>query len=112
MKEVDDTHESSRPPPPPSAQPRDNGWRPAEDDDTTRAVAWRARRGLAVAREVRAETEELRGAIASLAKNVGNLTGAVDGVKRLVSWALGIVGALAVAGAAMKLWAWISTLHH
>ncbi len=106
-------HESSRPPPPPpSVKVHDNGWRPAEDDDTTRAVAWRARRGLAVAREVRAETEELRESIRSLAKNVGSLTGAVNGVKRLVSWALGIVGALAVAGGAMKLWAWISTLHH
>lgn len=107
-----DEHESSRPPPPPSAAPHDDGWRPAEGDDSDRAVAWRARRGLAVAREVRAEQVELRGAISSLAANVGRLTGAVDAVQRLVAWALGIVGALAVAGAALKIWAWISTLHH
>ncbi len=112
-----DEHESSRPPPPPppplpSAKPRDNGWRPAEDDDGPRAVAWRARRAVTVAREVRAEQEELRAAIGSLAVNVGALTGAVDGVKRLAAWALGIVGSLAVAGLAIKIWVWISTLPH
>ena len=107
-------HGSSRPPPaPPSAaSPADDEWRPSATDESLRAVSYRARRGLQIAREVRTEQEELRGAISSLAANVGRLTGAVDAVQRLVAWALGIVGALAVAGAALKIWAWISTLHH
>ena len=110
----DDRHESSKPPPPssPIVPPRDDGWRPAETDDTPRAVAWRARRGLTVAREVRAEAEELRTAIKDLSANVGGLTGAVDGVKKLLRWALGIVGALALAGATREVWIWLSTLHH
>lgn len=111
---MSEEHESSRPPPAPasSAKPHDDGWRPAEHDDSARAMDFRSRRALHVAREVRAETEELRESIRSLATNVGRLTGAVDAVQRLVAWALGIVGALAVAGAALKIWAWISTLHH
>ena len=112
MPEPDHKTTSSRPPPPSVAAPHDDGWRPSESDDSPRAVAWRSRRGLTVAREVRAEQIELRESIKSLATNVGRLTGAVDAVQRLVAWALGIVGALAVAGAALKIWAWISTLHH
>ena len=108
-------HDSTHPPPPPSsagAPGRDNGWRPADDDDTPIAVAWRARHSLRIVREVRAETEDLRESIKSLAKNVGSLTGAVNSVKGLVGWALGLVAASAVLGSAKLLWDWLSTLHH
>lgn len=105
-------HESSRPPPPPSAKPRDNGWRPADDDDSPRAVAWRSRHGLDIAREARGEVAQLKGSIDSLATNVGALTGAVNSVKGLTAWALRIIGAAAVLGGAKLAWDWLAGLHH
>ena len=109
---MSETRESSEPPVSVAAPDRDKGWRPADDDDSARAVAWRARRAHLGVKEIRAEHTEFRAAITSLSANVGSLTGAVDGVKKLLRWALGIVGALALVGAARLFWDWLSTLHH
>ena len=102
-------HESIEPPP---STAHDDGARPAESDDSAWAVAWRARKAHHGVRALRVDHASLRETIAELAASVGSLTGAVDGVKKLLLWALAIVGVLAVTGAARLIWAWISTLHH
>lgn len=105
---VEPHHESSKPPPlssPHEGTHVDDGWRPRNDDDSARAVAYRARYGHNGVKSLRVE-------IAKLAESVGGLTGAVEAVKKLLIWTLRIIGALMVAGAAKLLWDWISTLHH
>lgn len=104
------TAESDRPPA--SAQPRDDGWRPAEDDDGDKAVAWRARRGLDIARSLRVEIKDLRTSIDSLSLSVGTLTGVVNATKGLFAWMIRIIGTSAVLGIAAWIWSYVSTLHH
>jgi len=109
-------HDSDRPPasvatptePPAPAHEGthiDDGWRPRNDDDGPRAVAYRARYGHNGVKSLRVE-------IASLANSVGGLTKAVEAVKKLLLWAMAILGAASVIEAGRLFWAWLSTLHH
>ena len=58
---------ASAPPPPRQV---DNGWHPANDDDSPRAVAWRARTALRRADRALSNQESLRDSIARLQRTI------------------------------------------
>ena len=104
--------ESDRPPP----SATDTGWRPAHDDDSARAVAWRARRAHALATEHRSEIAELKETVRSLNETISTVSttwGARwDLLVRTIKYIFGPVAIAGAVGAAAKLWIYVSSLHH
>lgn len=109
-------------PPTPERQPTgsgpavDDGWTPGHGDESHRAVAWRARtalrradRALHSLASLGASVDRLDGTITTWSETWGARWAAAG---RVLRWAAGIVGALALAGAARAVWIWLSTLHH
>ncbi len=103
-------------PPPASEADPDGGWRPAHDDSGPRATAHRARRALRISVENRADITKLRESVDKLSQTIEDFS--ADLSER---WGAAVrfgkfIGApivlLSVTGAAIKLWSWLSTLHH
>lgn len=97
----------------PSHQP---GWRPADDDDSHAAVAWRARTSLRRA-------DRALGALRDLNENVVRLNATIESWSETwgkhwrtlsrVAWGVGIPVLVAVVlGVGAYVWRWLSTLHH
>lgn len=120
------TASNSEPPPscpPPSEElrgrssiPMGDGWRPADDDDGPRAVAWRARTGLRRADRALTALGELNQNVARLNETMAQWSATIAKRWRTVSrvaWGAGIPILVAVIlGLGGLAWEWVSTLRH
>jgi hypothetical protein len=93
-----------------------SGWRPADEDDSPAAVAWRARTGLRRADRALTTIAELNGNVAALNKTItawSETWGKHWATAAKLAWGVGLpVLVAAILGLGALAWRWVSTLHH